>query len=129
MDSLTLTISGTAIEIGEVVIGDTLDIGSTLYEGTEGDVRSFTRFEFNDYGQLKRIKGPTRNVMRYRVHIPAISFPNIKDSMDRLAGDIVAAIGSENRQTTIQVGILGTIRWQENMPNDYIATFQVDGVT
>ena len=128
-DNIELTFVGSVIEIGELVIGDILYVGKAMHEGTEGEVKSFTRWEFNAYGELTRIPGPTRTIMRYQSHIPRSAFSNLKDQMDRLAGSIVGAVGSPDRQSTIQVGILGTLRWSEDLPNDYLANFVLDGVT
>ena len=128
--SLTLTVSGTDIEIGELIAGDILNVGTaTMSPQTAGEVKYYGRVEFNSYGKLVKIEGPTRNIMQYRVHIPGPSFPVIKDQMDRMAGNLVGAVGSPNRPSTIQLGFLGTIKWSEGLPGDYIITFKVEGST
>ena len=130
VDNVTLTISGSDIQIGEVIFGDLLNIGTALMTSqTSGEVKHYGRVEFNDYGVLTRIEGPVRNIMRYRVHIPAIAFPRIKSQMDNLAGSLVGAVGSINRPSTVQLGFLGTIKWSEDLPSDYFVTFNVEGTT
>lgn len=128
VEDLTLTFAGAAIEIGELLVGTILNAGTCLLGPTQGQVKSYSRVEFNQYGELVRVKGPTRNIMDYAVHIPRIAFSTVKGQLDELAGDIVGAIGSASRQSTVQVGVLGAISWPEDLPDDYIFKFRLDGV-
>lgn len=127
-DSLKITVSGTDIEIGEIVIGELFPIGTALMNGTGGRVKSYTRIQENAYGFREAILGPTANIMTYRVHTVGAAFPTVKDFLDRLAGTVVGAVGSETRPSTIQLGYLGTIQWDENLPSDYIYDLKLDGV-
>lgn len=124
----TITVTGTNIRIGEVAVGEIAQIGRALADGTSGEVISYTRTEFNSYGLLQNVRGPTRTEMKYAVHVTRARFDAVKRIMDKLQGQLVAAIGSPSRRSTIQLGILGTIRWNESLPNDYLIEFSVRGV-
>ncbi len=130
VETLTITFSGTEIEIGEILVGQLISIGTAIMSPqTRGQVIDYSRVEFNAYGALTQIAGPTRTSMQYLVHVRAESFPIVKDQMDRLAGSLVGAIASETRETANQVGFLGTIKWEESLPRDYIIQFKVEGTT
>ena len=129
VSKLTIIVTGAVVEIGELVVGHTIDIGAALFDGTEGEAISYTKTEFNAYGVLTNIKRPVRNEMRYSVHVGAGRFRSIKPLMDRMQGDLVAAIGSAARPSTVHLGILGTVKWSEKLPNDYILQFTLRGVS
>lgn len=127
---ITITVAGSAIEIGELVLGDLVAIGAAVMSPqTQGEVKYYGRVEFNNYGSLTQIEGPTRTIMRYLVHVPGSAFPIVKDQMDKLAGRLVGAIASDTRQTANQLGFLGTIKWDESLPRDYLIQFNVEGTT
>lgn len=125
---LVLTFEGDEVEIGEVLLGRVRQIGRTLYEGTTGRVQSLTRIDFNAYGEAEVIPGPTRMETNYRVHITKPRMQQVYDLLARLSGQLVGAIGSETRQTTIQLGFLSIDEIPEDLPDDYIATFTLRGV-
>lgn len=128
VESLELTFTGAAVEIGEILLGRVRNIGNTLYEGTASRVQSYTRVDFNAYGEAQVIPGPTRSEVNYRVHITKARMQQVYDIIARLSGQLVGAIGSETRQTTIQLGFLSIDEIPEDLPDDYIATFTLRGV-
>jgi hypothetical protein len=91
-------------------------------------VQSFTRIDFNAYGEAEVVPGPTRMETNYRVHITKPRMQQVYDLLARLSGQLVGAIGAENRQTTIQLGFLSIDEIPEDLPDDYIATFTLRGV-
>jgi hypothetical protein len=64
----------------------------------------------------------------YKVHITKPRMQQVYDLLARLSGQLVGAIGSETRQTTIQLGFLSIDEIPEDLPDDYIATFTLRGV-
>jgi hypothetical protein len=125
---LELTFTGADVEIGEILLGRVRTIGNTLYEGTASRVQSYTRVDFNAYGEAQVIPGPTRSEVNYRVHITKARMQQVYDIIARLSGQLVGAIGAETRQTTIQLGFLSIDEIPEDLPDDYIATLTLRGV-
>jgi hypothetical protein len=127
--SLELTFEGETVEIGEILLGRVRQIGRTLHDGTTNRVISLTRVDFNAYGEPTVIPAPTRVETTYAVHITKPRMQQVYDLLSNLSGQVVGAIGSENRQTTIQIGFLSIDEIPEDLPNDYIATLTLRGVT
>lgn len=127
--SLTLEVEGTEVEIGEILIGRSRLIGRALHEGTSHRVVSFSRIEFNAFGEAQAIPGPTRTESTYRVHISKARMQQVFDYLARLSGTVVGAVGSPTRQSTVQIGFLSLEEIPEDLPDDYIATLTLRGVT
>lgn len=125
---LTVHVEGVDVELGEILLGDAIDIGGTLVDGTEGEAISHSTIDFNTYGVLTLVKRPVRTEMRYRVAIDADRFKLIKPLMDRRQGTVIGAIGSANRPSTVNMGVLGTIRWSEDLPQHHVFEFTLRGV-
>ncbi|WP_172332493.1 hypothetical protein [Mangrovicoccus sp. HB161399] len=123
-----VALTGTSVALGEIVIGARAFVGDTLHNGTSGKAVTASRFEFNDYGQLQLVTRPTRNEMTYACVTTAAYWAQVKPMMDRLAGTLVGAIGAAHRPSTIQFGVLGTVDWSEELPEDYEFSFTVKGV-
>jgi hypothetical protein len=127
--SLQLVFEGDQVEIGEIHIGRIRQLGRTLHEGTSSRVLSLTRIDFNAYGEPTVIPAPTRVETTYAVHITKPRMQQVYDLLADLSGQVVGAVGSPNRQSTIQLGFLSLDEIPENLPNDYIATLTLRGVT
>lgn len=125
---LTFVFSGARVEIGELVIGRAREIGRTLHQGTTTRVVSLTRVDFNAYGEPTVIPAPTRVETTYAVHITKARMQAAYDLLESLSGQVVGAIGSADRQTTIQLGFLSLEEIPEDLPSDYIATLTLRGV-
>lgn len=126
--SLELEFTGTTVEIGEILVGRARQIGRALFNGTTSRVIPFTRIDFNAYGEHTVIKGPTRIETAYRVHITKARMASVFDLLARLSGEIVGAVGSTSRQTTVQLGFLSLDEIPEDLPDDYIVTLTLRGV-
>jgi hypothetical protein len=126
---LVLTFDGDTVEIGEILLGRVRQIGRALHEGTTNRVISLTRVDFNAFGEPTVIPAPTRVESTYAVHITKARMQQVYDLLNNLSGQVVGAIGSETRQTTIQIGFLSIDEIPENLPDDYIATLTLRGVT
>lgn len=127
ISQITIVVTGSSIEVGELIVGNSVDIGKAQVNGTEGEAISYTTTEFNTYGVLNNVKRPVRNEMRYSVYVSSDRWRSIKPLMDRMQGDLVAAIGSPSRPSTVHLGILGAVRWKENLPDGYIFQFTLRG--
>ena len=125
---LTFAFTGAHVEIGELVVGRAREIGRTLHQGTTNRVISLTRVDFNAYGEPTVIPAPTRVETNYAVHITKERMQAAYDLLAGLSGEVVGAIGSPDRQTTIQLGFLSIEEIPEDLPNDYIATLTLRGV-
>lgn len=129
LSSLTLAFDGAQVEIGEILIGRSWLIGSALHQGTGHRVISSTRVEFNAYGEPTVIPGLTRTESTFRVHITKARLQQVFDLLARLSGRLVGAVGSPSRQSTVQLGYLSLDEIPEDLPDDYIATLTLRGVT
>jgi hypothetical protein len=129
VDTLEIEITGTTIELGEIVLGDLLTIGQTQFSGTEGSTIGMSTVNFNQYGNLNLVQRPSRTEMKYRVFTDAQRWRSVKPALDRLDGLIVAAIGSENRPSTINLGVFSSVRWAEDHVAGYWFTFKLIGVS
>ncbi|MBE3637461.1 hypothetical protein [Mangrovicoccus algicola] len=123
-----VALTGASVALGEMVIGNRVHVGTTLHDGTAGRAVTASRYEFNDYGQLQLVTRPTRNEMTYACACPAGYWSRIKPQMDRMAGTLVGAVGAAHRPSTIQFGVLGTVDWAEDLPEEYEFSFTVKGV-
>jgi len=126
--TLELVFAGATVEIGEIILGRVRQIGSTLHDGTVSKVISLTRVDFNAYGEPTVVPAPTRVETTYKVHITKDRMQAAYDLLAKLSGQVVGAIGSPNRQTTIQTGFLSLDEIPEDLPNDYITTLTLRGV-
>lgn len=124
---IEITLTGGSVAMGEVVVGDVIDIGKSLF-GAQGEAISYSKLNYNAYGVAMTVKGPVRNEMRYPVMASRERFQVIKPLMDRLQGELVAAIGAVDRPSTIHLGLLGTVRWTESLPDHYEYSFVLRGV-
>lgn len=127
--SLDLVFTGSTVEIGEIFVGRARNMGRTLHAGTTSRVISHTRVDFNAYGEPTVIRGPTRVETAYRVHITKARMAAAFDLLTKLSGQLVGAVGSASRQTTIQVGFLSIDEIPEDLPDDYIVTLTLRGVS
>lgn len=125
---LTFVFTGATVEIGEIVVGRAREIGRTLHAGTTSRVISLTRIDFNAYGEPTVVAAPTRVETTYAVHITKARMQSAYDLLAGLSGQVVGAIGSPNRQTTIQLGFLSIEEIPEDLPDDYITTLTLRGV-
>ena len=125
---LRITLSGSQTAIGEVVLGDLVDVGKTQVSGTSGQSIPMSTVDWNQYGTLTLVKRPTRTEMTYRVFVSTDKFEAIKPVLDDLQGEIVAVIGSEARASTVNLGVLGAIKWSEGMHDGVFFQVTLRGV-
>ncbi|WP_108262258.1 hypothetical protein [Mangrovicoccus ximenensis] len=123
-----VALRGASVALGEIVAGSRTYVGATLHNGTSGKAVTASRYEFNAYGQLQLVTRPTRNEMTYACACDAAYWARIKPLMDRMAGTLVGAVGAAHRPSTIQFGVLGTVDWSEELPDEYEFSFTVKGV-
>lgn len=126
---ILIALSGAEVSLGEVFLGDQLYVGKGMAQQTEGRSVGGTRYSFNDYGSLTLAKGPTRVEMDYAVVASDALWKQIKPQLDRLSGSLVATIGAERRPSSIHFGVLGPVRWLEDLPDEYEYTFTVMGIS
>ncbi|MGI3166007.1 hypothetical protein [Pseudooceanicola sp. 200-1SW] len=124
-----IALSGSAVTLGEVFLGDRLYVGKGMVQHTVGRSISGSRYSFNDYGALTLARGPTRIEMDYAVVASAALWGQVKPQLDRLSGTLVASIGAELRPSSIHFGILGPVQWVEELPDEYEYTFTIMGVS
>ncbi|PJE26808.1 hypothetical protein SAMN06297129_2978 [Pseudooceanicola antarcticus] len=125
---ILIALSGAEVSLGEVFLGDQLFVGDGMAQRTEGRSVGGTRYSFNDYGSLTLAKGPTRIEMDYAVVASHALWKQVKPQLDRLSGSLVATIGSELRPSSIHFGILGPVRWLEDLPDEYEYSFTIMGI-
>ncbi|RII38985.1 hypothetical protein DL237_09920 [Pseudooceanicola sediminis] len=123
-----VALRGSRVSLGELFLGASLSIGAAQVGSTEGRSISGSRYSFNDYGSLTLAKGPTRVEMDYRVVASKALWDQIKPELDRNSGSLVAAIGSPTRASSVQFGILGPVKWGEDLPDEYEYSFTITGV-
>jgi hypothetical protein len=128
VSSYTIELVGDELELGEVVMGRASKIGKCQVKGTDGAAVSHSTVEFNQYGILAAVRRPVRTEMTYSVATTAQHFSQVKPFMDRMSGDRVAAIGSFDRPSTVQFGILGVVKWDESHTSHYVYRFKIRGV-
>lgn len=126
---ILVVLTGGAVQLGEIFVGDRLFIGDGQVGATEGRSISSSRYTFNDYGTLTLATGPTRVEMDYSVVASKALWDQVKPQLDRLSGTLVASIGATLRPSSIQFGILGPVKWAEDLPDEYEYSFTVMGVS
>lgn len=126
---VVISLTGDAVSLGELFLGNKLFIGDGLGVGTSGKSVTASRYEFSEFGHLSFVQRPTRTEMTYTVVCPGEYFFGVKAQLDRLAGGLAATIGSQSRSTTLQMGILGTVDWEESNPDEYQYTIAIRGLT
>lgn len=124
-----IALSGSAVTLGEVFLGDRFYVGKGMVQHTVGRSISGSRYSFNDYGALTLARGPTRIEMDYAVVASTALWGQVKPQLDRLSGTLVASIGAELRPSSIHFGILGPVQWVEDLPDEYEYTFTIMGVS
>ncbi|MBR9765339.1 MAG: hypothetical protein GYB53_17925 [Rhodobacteraceae bacterium] len=125
---ILIALSGAEVRLGEVFLGDQLFVGKGMAQQTEGRSISGSRYSFNDYGTLTLARGPTRVEMDYAVVASEPLWRQVKPQLDRLSGSLVATIGAERRPSSIHFGVLGPVRWLEDLPDEYEYTFTIMGI-
>jgi hypothetical protein len=125
---IVLALQGAQVRLGEIFLGASFAIGAAQVGSTEGRSISGSRYSFNDYGSLTLAKGPTRVEMDYRVVASKALWDQVKPELDRNSGSLVAAIGSTTRASSVQFGILGPVKWGEDLPDEYEYSFTITGV-
>ena len=125
---ILIALQGGQVRLGEIFLGTSFPIGAAQVGSTEGRSISGSRYSFNDYGSLTLAKGPTRVEMDYRVVASKALWDQIKPELDRNSGSLVAAIGSTTRASSVQFGILGPVKWGEDLPDEYEYSFTITGV-
>jgi hypothetical protein len=75
------------------------------------------------------IPGPTRTESTFRVHVTKARLQQVFDLLTGLSGTLVGVVGSATRQSTVQIGYLSLDEIPENLPDDYIVTLTLRGVT
>lgn len=124
-----IALEGQTVRLGEVVIGEDLYLGSVLVDGTAGGYVTASRYEFNDFGRLKFAQRPSRRRFEYAAHIPRAHFDKVERLIMENIGVLVACVGSEDRQTTINFGIMTAPEWLEDDPDSYTFKFTIEGVS
>ena len=125
---LRVEVRGANVAVGEIVLGDLVDLGVTQVDGTSGQSVPMSTVDFNRYGVLKLVKRPTRTEMTYRVFASGQKFDAVKPILDDLQGQVVAAIGSAERPSTINLGVLGSLKWSEDMHDGHFFSLILRGV-
>lgn len=126
---IVIALRGAAVELGEVVLGERIYIGDAQVGATAGRSISGSRYSFNDYGTLTLAKGPTRVEMDYQVVAKTAIWTQTKPLLDRLSGALVASVGALSRPSSVHYGILGPVRWAEDLPDEYEYSFTIMGVS
>jgi len=121
-------ISGGDVRLGEVFLGRSFYVGDMQAE-TSGRSVTASRYEVNDFGRTIWTKRPTRREMTYVVAADNTAFETIEPRMGDLAGTLVATVGDLKIPSTIHFGILGTIEWAEDSPDDYLFSFTIKGAS
>lgn len=125
---LVLSLSGESVALGEVVIGRARSIGAMLAHGTIGRGVIGSKYEFNEFGTLTMVKRPTRRDMTYSVDVSVDGWKSVEPILARNGGGLVAAVGVEDRPSTINFGLLGPAEWSEDDPHGYTYSFTIKGL-
>ncbi|WP_226550856.1 hypothetical protein [Celeribacter naphthalenivorans] len=121
-------LQGGALRLGEVFLGRSFYVGEAQPR-TAGRAVTASRYEVNDFGRTIWTKRPTRREMTYIVEADRLAFESIEPRMGDLAGSLVVTVGAFNIPSTIQFGILGTIDWAEDGPDEYLYSFSIKGLS
>ncbi|AJE46002.1 hypothetical protein [Celeribacter indicus] len=123
-----LTLEGGGIRLGEVFLGRSFYVGEAQPQSS-GRAVTASRYEVNDFGRTIWVQRPTRSEMSYVVAADRAEFESIEPRMSELAGSLVVTVGAFAIPSTIHFGILGTIDWVEDSPDDYLFSFTTKGLS
>ncbi|WP_066706987.1 hypothetical protein [Celeribacter ethanolicus] len=123
-----IRIDGGDLRLGEVFLGRSFYVGEAQPK-TAGRAVTASRYEVNDFGRTIWTKRPTRREMTYIVEAERLAFEAIEPRMGELAGSLVVTVGAFEIPSTIQFGILGTIDWAEDGPDEYLYSFTIKGLS
>lgn len=123
-----IEISGGNLSLGEVFLGRSFYVGE-MQPKSAGRAITSSGYEVNDFGRTSWVKRATRREMTYEVAADNTAFESIEPRMGELAGTLVATLGAIDIPSTIHFGILGTIEWAEDSPDDYLFSFKIKGIS
>ena len=123
-----ITLKGSDLRLGEIFLGQSFYIGEAQAQ-TSGRTATASGYQVNDFGRTIWTKRPTRREVTYVVAADRWAFEAIEPRMGDLAGTLVVTVGSLRIPSTIQFGILGTLEWAEDSPDDYLFSFSIKGVS
>ena len=123
-----IEVRGGELSVGEVFLGQSFYVGEAQPK-TSGRTVTASRYEVNDFGRTIWTKRPTRREMTYIVEADRFSFESIEPRMGELAGSLVVMVGAYDIPSTIHFGILGTIDWVEDGPDEYLYSFTNKGLS
>ncbi|VDS08858.1 hypothetical protein PARHAE_02043 [Paracoccus haematequi] len=103
---ITVT-AGTAAQVGEIMLGNDIDIGTTLEDSGLG-IQDFSRKDRDEWGGLFLIPRPVIKTVSFRFSIPTDGAARVQKIMERIASKVCVfyAVDGEDPFGTTVAGIL-----------------------
>lgn len=127
--TININATGVDIAVGEVVLGDAIDLGVTEY-GTGWQGLDFSVKERDQFGNFRVVRGRTADLLDYDITVPKAKFTFIKNTLKSLASVPAVWIGNENDESdgTAVFGYYRDAQINISSPSIIDMTIQVEGL-
>lgn len=126
---ITVTIDGGTIGLGELIAGNTIDLGVTEY-GTGWQGLDFSRKERDEFGVFSVEEGRTADLLDYDITLPKSRFGYVKNTLKSLTSMPTVWIGDETdiNDGTAVFGYYRDAQINISSPSIIDMTIQVEGL-
>lgn len=127
-----ITVSGnTEVSVGQIVIGQRVDLGVTLQEGSGFSGLDFSAVRVDDFGDLETVRRPATRLFDLSVSVERGNLASVVHTLNTLRGGVAAVwIGSmNNRLALIGYGFYRNYRTVYVGARHSQLTLEIQGVT
>ena len=124
--SVRIRITG-AFSIGEIALGQVIDIGATTY-GTQVGILDFSRKDRDTFGNAILVQRAFAKRVQYTVHVPTQLVTNAQRILSERRGLPTVYIGSEDHTGTISYGFFRDFTITLAGPSSSDCSIEVEGL-